>query len=75
VKYELIARYVREYNAQMIALSATFPERIMLMKTEELNDSAIQRRLFEFAGVAGRTSQVRLNVRNVVDGISETLRY
>jgi hypothetical protein len=74
-KYELIARYVREYNAQLASLAARLPKQIMLVRTKDLSDPAIQIRIFDFAGVSGRVSKSKLNVHSVTDGMGENLRF
>ena len=74
-KYGLIARYVREYNAQLTLLAARRPKQVMLIRTESLSDPAIQMAIFDFAGVSGRVSKSKLNVHSVTDGISENLRF
>jgi hypothetical protein len=66
-KYELIARYVREYNARLVALAEQNEARIMLVRTEELSEPATQRRIFSFVNVNGRVSNIKLNVRSVID--------
>jgi hypothetical protein len=67
-KFELIARYVREYNERLHALAARSPERIMLVKTEQLNEAAVQRAIFDFAGMRGCVAKTQLNVGATSDG-------
>jgi hypothetical protein len=74
-KYELIARYVREYNARLAVLAEQNPARIMLVRTEELSEPATQRRIFDFVNVTGRVSAIKLNVRSVIDGKHTTMRF
>jgi hypothetical protein len=74
-KYELIARYVREYNARLAALAEQSPARIVLVRTEELSEPATQRRIFGFVNVTGRVSAIKLNVRSVIDGKHATMRF
>jgi len=66
-KYELIARYVREYNARLEALAEQNPVRVMLVRTEELSEPASQRKIFNFVNVNGRVATIKLNVRSVID--------
>jgi hypothetical protein len=67
-KFELIVRYVREYNDRLHALAARWPEKIMLVRTEELNEAAAQKAIFDFAGVRGRVAKAELNVGTKADG-------
>lgn len=71
-KLDVIRRYVTEYNATLRHLAGRFPEKIILLRTEELDDPAAQRRVFDFVGVAGRPSEGRpapaLNVGTAADG-------
>jgi hypothetical protein len=67
-KYELIVRYVREYNARLAALAEENPARIMLVRTEELSEPAMQRKIFSFANLEGCVSPIKLNVRSTSDG-------
>jgi len=68
-KERLITRYVEEYNAELFELSKRWPERFMLVRTEELNDSSVQNRIFHFVGLPGRASQAVLNVDTAHDGV------
>jgi hypothetical protein len=74
-KYELIARYVREYNARLAAVAEQNPARIMLVRTEELSEPATQRRIFTFVNVKGRVSPIKLNVRSTIDGHRPTTKF
>jgi hypothetical protein len=75
VKYELIARYVREYNARLAAVAEQNPSRILLVRTKELGEPATQRRIFSFVNVNGRISMIKLNVRSVIDGNCTTIKF
>jgi hypothetical protein len=68
VKQRLIARYVEEYNSALFALANQLPERIMLVRMEELNDPEVQNRMFNFVGLPGRVAQTALNVGTSHDG-------
>jgi hypothetical protein len=74
-KYELIARYIRQYNAQLAVLAARLPGQVMLVRTEELNEPATQMRLFDFAGASGSVSAINLNVRSVIDAKSDDVKF
>jgi hypothetical protein len=67
-KLELITRYVSEYNDKMFSIAARMPEKVMLVRTEDLNDTAAQRTIFEFAGVRGSVAKTQLNVGTIADG-------
>jgi hypothetical protein len=68
VKLELIARYVREYNDAMHASAQRFPDRMMLVHTESLDDEAAQNAIFDFVRLQGTVARTRLNVGTTDDG-------
>ena len=74
-KYKLILRYVQEYTDQVSVLAATMPERVMLVKTQDLGEPFIQKRIFDFVGVKGSVSGVRLNIGSVVDAQKTDFRF
>lgn len=63
-----IAEYVRDYNARMRALADRYPDRVLLVATEDLDDPIVQRQVGEFAGVPAVGGAYRLNVGTVEDG-------
>jgi hypothetical protein len=67
-KYELVKRYLREYNAAMGALAIRWPTKIMMLKTEDLSDPPAQRALYNFVGATGAFKTVRLNIGTTRDG-------
>jgi len=67
-KRRLIARYVTDYNDRMRRIAAGDPGRWLLLRTEELDDTAARRWLFAHAGLQGSAAPVRLNAGTVVDG-------
>lgn len=67
-KLELITRYVKAYNAQLENMAAVAPERVKLVRTEDLSRDTIQAEIFAFAKAHGETSAWRLNVRGTADG-------
>jgi len=69
-KYQMIARYVQEYNVQMAGLAARLPQQVLLVRTEGLSEPAVQQKIFDFAGMCGRVSEIRLNVRSLINGRS-----
>jgi len=74
-KYEMIARYIREYNAKLENVATRRPGQVMLVRTDNLNESGIQAKIFAFVGLNGRASKLNLNVRSVTDGESEKFRF
>jgi hypothetical protein len=74
-KYDLIRRYVREYNDQLAAAARRLPDRILLLRTEELSRPAAQKRIFEFAGVQGQVVKLKLNVRDFSEGRHADFRF
>jgi hypothetical protein len=68
-KFELIARYVQEYNDAMHALAQRFPARVMLVHTESLDENSEQKAIFDFVGLRGTVASTRrLNVGTTDDG-------
>jgi hypothetical protein len=74
-KVRLIARYVREYNERLTGLVAGHPERILLIRTEDLSKVAAQEAIFEFAGVRGLLTNATLNVNTMTDGRSSDYKF
>jgi hypothetical protein len=74
-KFELIMRYVQEYNEAMRARVARFPDRVMLIKTERLNDAAVQNAIYDFVGLTGVACRTQLNVGTTDDGRKFRERY
>jgi hypothetical protein len=74
-KFDLIRRYIREYNDQLAAVEQRLPDRVLLLRTEELNRSATQKRIFEFAGVQGQIVKLKLNVRDFSEGRHADFRF
>lgn len=67
-KVELISRYVREYNFSMTSLAKRFPNNVVLVKTEDLNDPFTQKLIFDFVGARGKFRKVRHNAGTTGDG-------
>jgi hypothetical protein len=74
-KFELIARYVEEYNESMQAMAARFPDRVMLVNTEHLNDADVQNAIYNFVGMSGVAGRTQLNVGTTDDGRKFRERY
>jgi hypothetical protein len=70
-KYEMIVRYVEDYNERLRFRAARQPERIVLVRTEELSDPGVQARILGLVGASSKSFKRKLNVRNVTDGQSE----
>lgn len=72
-KRALISRYVTEYNAALEGMALRWPNEVMLVRTETLNDAAVQESIFGFVGVGmGKVGPVQLNQNTVKDG---AMRY
>jgi hypothetical protein len=74
-KYDLIARYIQEYTFRLEAIAARLPNQVMLLRLDELSDLAAQARVFEFIGMCGRASKIKLNVRTVADGVAPDFKF
>jgi hypothetical protein len=75
VKLEMIRRYVREYNETLHAHAARRPQKILLVRTEDLSKPAVQKSILDFVGVAGRLVDAQMNVSTVVDGRKLDYRF
>jgi Sulfotransferase domain len=67
-KSELITRYVREYNEKLRSIASHAPEKVLLVRTEELNDTPLQAAIFHFVGLSGRVIISERNVGTTKDG-------
>jgi hypothetical protein len=67
-KFQLMLRYVREYNAAFQAFAQRWPARFMALETEHLSKATAQRALYDFVGANGAIKTVRLNVGTTKDG-------
>jgi hypothetical protein len=74
-KEQLIRRYVVEYNERLHALAARLSDRMLLLRTEELDLAATRRRISEFVGLPVGLSEMRLNVRRQTDSPSADDHY
>jgi hypothetical protein len=74
-KFDLIRRYVVDYNDQLAAVAQRLPHRVLLLNTKELNRPATQQRIFEFAGVRGRIVKLNLNTRDFSEGRHADFRF
>lgn len=60
-KEDLVRRYVVEYNDRLRQIAARMPDRVLLLRTEELDIPSTRRRISEFVGLPVGTSKVHLN--------------
>ena len=76
-KLELITRYVREYNAEMEQAARSAPDKVMLVRTEELGRPEIQEKIFAFAQVHvhGATPTQKLNAKRTSDGTKNRIKF
>ncbi len=70
-----IRRYVSEYNQQLRRLAELHPDRVMLVRTEELNHPAVAERLSQFLGARLIMPAVSLNVGNTADSDNALFRF
>jgi hypothetical protein len=74
-KLDVIRRYVLEYNDQLAAVARRLPDRVLLLRTEELSRPATQKQIFDFISMQGRIAKLKLNVRDVSDGEHADFRF
>ena len=67
-KTMMITRYVTEYNQSLSVMAAAQSERVMLIRTEALNDPITAKRLRTFVGVDVTMPAKSLNVGNDSEG-------
>lgn len=72
-KEGLIRRYVTEYNDRLKQLAAEMPQRILLLRTEELNLPKTRERISHFLGASVGGEAVHLNVNTIAD--APTFRF
>jgi hypothetical protein len=73
-KAALVRRYVDEYQQTIGRLAAAHPQRILVLRTEELNDSVTSARLSAHVGTQVTIPEAGLNAGTVSDGESEHFR-
>jgi hypothetical protein len=74
-KLELITRYVKEYNEQLERLAKNAPDRVKLVRTEELSRDAVQEEIFQIALANGQTSTWKLNAKGIVEGRKIQIKF
>ena len=75
VKLEMVTRCVREYNETLHAHAAKRPQKVLLVRTEDLSKAAVQKSILDFAGVSGCLVDAQMNVSTVVDGRKLDYRF
>ena len=58
---------------QTLAMDA--PDRVLLVRTEDLSRVDVQNEIFRFAGAQGRNSDWRLNIKKVDDGKKNQINF
>lgn len=71
----LLRRYVVEYNERLRQLAARMPDRVLLLRTEDLDLRRTRRALSEFLGVPVGLAPIHLNVGVDDDPASPDHRY
>jgi hypothetical protein len=74
-KLELITRYVKEYNARLEEMARNQPNRVKLVRTEELSSATVQEQIFQIAKAHGRVSAWKLNKKSVADGKKIQIKF
>ncbi len=74
-KFELISRYVEEYNERLYELARNAPDSVKLVRTEELSDDRVQMEIFRFANAHGQTSTWKLNAKGTADGRKLQIKF
>jgi hypothetical protein len=74
-KLELITRYVNEYNAQLENLAQDEPDRVRLVRTEDLGREAVQREIFQISQSQGQYATWKLNVGGTSEGINIQIKF
>jgi hypothetical protein len=70
-----IERYVTEYNQTLALRAKAQPDRMLLLRTEELNDVATATRLGSFVGVSLAMPDTAFNVGSTADSDKHYFRY
>jgi hypothetical protein len=71
-----VRRYVEDYNAYLFDLAKQWPERVLPVRTEELNQIQVQQGILRFAGFEGGTLDTKLNATGTTgDGNADRFRY
>jgi hypothetical protein len=65
---QLIVRYVEEYNDELFGVCDRLPDKVMLIRTEELALPAVHEELFEFIGFRADIPRLVFNAGTTDDG-------
>lgn len=65
VKRDHIRRYIVEYNDKLKSYADRFPERFLLVRTEDLDEPSTRTCISDFLGASVTMSSVRLNVQTI----------
>lgn len=70
-KVAMIERYVNEYNQTLRSLAQAFPDRVLLIRTEDLNDPDTMTRISALVGLPLSMPAAALNAGTIHDGDGE----
>ncbi len=74
-KLDMIFCYITDYNTRLTVLAERHPERVLLVRTEDLSRRDQQERIFDFVGCAGKVSSLLLNVGTTADGENQQFKF
>ena len=74
-KLDLIFRYITDYNTRLTALAERHPERVLLVRTEDLGRREQQERIFHFVQGVGKVSDFLLNEGTTADGDNQQFKF
>jgi hypothetical protein len=74
-KRSMLVRYVTEYNDALERLAEAIPQRVLLVRMEELNSAATYARMSEFLGFELPQPDSALNVRTSSDGTKPEMTF
>jgi hypothetical protein len=74
-KRAMLRRYVSEYNESLVRLAAAQPQRVLLVRTEDLSDPDSYARMSDFLGCELRMPSVSLNVGTSSDSAKGAMMY
>ncbi len=74
-KYEMIVRYIEEYNGRLKGRAEQQPDRILTVPTEELSIRETQKKILDFIDVRGKPLSRRFNMQTVFDGEADKFLY
>jgi hypothetical protein len=75
VKRAMVTRFVTEYNAALERLAAEYPDRVLLVRTEDLRSPAAYARIGQFIGCDVKMPAVSLNVGSTVDSNRGEMKF